>query len=119
MDKRKHERGSNLSKTKGFLAGLLIGGLTGAGAMLLLAPQSGQRARARLQRKSIELREQASEGLGAAVAQARGKARQITHGLSDKAEEILQRGQDLIAEQKVQPSALGGNAEKALPGVRR
>jgi hypothetical protein len=47
----------------GILAGALIGSLAGATAMLLLAPQSGKRTRAKLQRQSHELREQTAETL--------------------------------------------------------
>ena len=61
------------------LIGLLIGGLAGAVTMLLLAPQSGKSTRAKLQRQSHELREQTAETVEDAVAQARTKARQITH----------------------------------------
>jgi YtxH-like protein len=43
----------------GLLIGLLIGGLTGAVAMLFLAPQSGKESRAKMQQLSHELREQA------------------------------------------------------------
>ena len=60
------------------LIGLLIGGLAGAVTMLLLAPQSGKKTRAKLQRQSHELREQTAETVEDAMAQARDKARQIT-----------------------------------------
>ena len=39
------------------LAGVLIGGLAGAVAMLLLAPQSGKDTRRHIQKKGIELRD--------------------------------------------------------------
>lgn len=44
-----------------FLAGFLIGGLIGAGAALLMAPQSGEETRALIGEKSIELRDRAYE----------------------------------------------------------
>jgi gas vesicle protein len=111
MDKRNQETGSNIRYTKGFLAGALVGGLAGAGAMLLLAPQSGKRTRARLQQKSIELRDQASDSLDDAVAQVRVKTRQITTGIGDKAEELQHRGQEMIDEQKERFSALRGDGK--------
>lgn len=43
-----------------FLAGFLVGGITGAVVALLFAPQSGAETRAQLQEKSIELRERAA-----------------------------------------------------------
>jgi len=61
------------------LISLRIGGLTGALVMLLVAPQSGKRTRAKLHRQSAEWREQASDTMEDAVASARDKTRQITH----------------------------------------
>jgi hypothetical protein len=63
----------------GLLAGLLIGGLAGAVSMLLLAPRSGKRTRARLRQQGIELREQAAETVEDTVAQARVKTHQVAH----------------------------------------
>lgn len=42
-----------------FLAGFLVGGVTGAIVALLFAPQSGAETRAQLQEKGIELRDRA------------------------------------------------------------
>jgi len=44
-----------------FLAGLIIGGLMGAAAALLLAPQPGDEIRAQLREKGIELKDRAAE----------------------------------------------------------
>lgn len=114
MDKRKEEIGTNLGYTKGFLAGVLIGGLAGAGAMLLLAPQSGKRTRAQIRQKSIELRDEASEAVDDAVAQVRVKTRRITAGIGDKAEELQHRGQEMIDEQKERFSTLVESGKKAV-----
>ncbi len=84
----------------GMLAGSLIGGLAGATAMLLLAPQSGKRTRAKLQRQSHELREQAADTVGDAVDQARDAARQITHDVRKQAVELEHRGQAMLAGEK-------------------
>ena len=78
-----------------FVAGLLIGGLAGAIAMLLLAPQSGKKTRATIQQKSIELREQTTGAVEDAVAQARTKARQIRAGVHEQAGALEERGQDV------------------------
>ena len=56
-----------------FLAGFVIGGLVGAAAALLLAPQSGEETRTLIRDKGIELREQADD-LGV---EARRRAEQI------------------------------------------
>lgn len=116
MDKRNHEPGSNARQTRGFLAGVLIGALAGAGAMLLLAPQSGKRTRAKLQQKGIELRDQASEVADDAVAQVRVKTRQVTAGIGHKAEELQHRGQEMLDEQKERFSTLVESRKKAVHG---
>ena len=66
----------------GMLISLLIGGLTGALVMLLVAPQSGKRTRAKIHRQSAEWREQAADTMGDVVASARDKTHQITHDVS-------------------------------------
>ena len=76
----------------GMLIGWLIGGLTGALAMLLLAPQSGKKTRAKLKRQSRQLREQAAGTMEDALASAQAKARQVTHDVTDKAEELSRAG---------------------------
>ena len=54
----------------GVLTGLLIGGLAGAGAMLLLAPQSGEKTRAQIQEKTIQLRDETTGVMDEAMAKA-------------------------------------------------
>ena len=44
-----------------FLAGLILGGLTGAAVGLLLAPQTGEETQAQLREKGIELKERVAE----------------------------------------------------------
>ena len=80
----------------GLLIGVLIGSLAGAVAMLLVAPQSGKRIRAKLRRQSHELREQAAETVGDAVEQAHVTARHITHDVRKQAEELEKRGQAML-----------------------
>ena len=84
----------------GGLAGALSGGLVGAVAMLLLAPQSGKRTRAKLQWKSHDLREQTAETMEDAVAQARVEVRQIAHDVRKQADELEQRVAVLLDGQK-------------------
>jgi len=52
-EKANSQEMENTSNAKPVLAGLLIGGLAGAGAMLLLAPQSGKETRAQIQQKTM------------------------------------------------------------------
>ena len=112
MDNPDQENGNNAKNIGGFLAGLLVGGLAGAGAMLLLAPQSGEKTRAQIQQKSIELRDQTAKTVEGAVAQARGKARQITDDVHKQAEELQQRGQNMLDGQR-------DHLSETLKGLRK
>jgi gas vesicle protein len=86
--------------------GLLIGGLLGAGAMLLLAPQSGKRTRAKIQLKSIELRDQTTEAMEDMVEQATDKVQQTEASLRKQAKELEHRGQAMFDDQKKRLSLL-------------
>jgi gas vesicle protein len=118
MHKQSHEREYNVNHPRGFLAGLLMGGLAGAGTMLLLAPQSGEKTRAQIQRKSIELRDQAAETVEDAVAQSRVKARQITADVHEQSEALQQRGQNMLDEQKERLSTVVEAGKTAVQGSR-
>jgi len=84
----------------GFLGGLLVGGLTGATAMLLLAPQSGQKTRAKIQQKGIELRQQTSDAVEGAITETRHKAHQMNASAHRQAKAIQQSGQNALDDQK-------------------
>jgi gas vesicle protein len=118
MDNHRQEHKNDANNMWSFLAGLLIGGLAGAGAMLLLAPQSGKKTRAQIQRKSIELRDQTTEAVEDAVAQAGVKARQITADVHEQAESLQQRGQDMLGEQKERLSTVVEAGKTAVQGSR-
>lgn len=83
-----------------FLAGLLMGGLIGAGVMLLLAPQSGKRTRLQIQRKGRDLRVHTADVVDGGMTQVRTKARDISTGIHDHAEDMQQLGQDVVDQQK-------------------
>jgi gas vesicle protein len=51
----------NGSETGAFLAGFIIGGLVGAAAALILAPQSGEQTRTVIREKGLELRDRAED----------------------------------------------------------
>ncbi len=118
MVKQIEEQPHNVSNALRMLAGVVIGGLAGAGVMLLLAPQSGKRTRARIQQKSMELRDQAADNMDDAVAVVRIKARKIKADLGDRAEVLQRRGQEVIDGQKEHLSMLVDGADKAIQGLR-
>ena len=116
MDNHDHEHENGVNQVGGFFAGLLIGGLAGAVAMLLLAPQSGKRTRAQIQLKSMELREQTTEAVEDALKQARTQGRQIRADVREKADELQQRGPAVLDEQKETWSALVEAGKTAVQG---
>ena len=84
-----------------FFAGFLVGGLIGAGAALLLAPQSGEETRAQIRDKSLELRDRAEVALD----DARAKVEAVAADIKRRAEElqiqskvVLEEGQRHLAE---------------------
>jgi len=113
---QEHETGAN--GTWSFLAGLLAGGLAGAGAMLMLAPQSGKKTRAQIQQKSIQLRDQTTEAVEDTVEQVGNKVRQITADVHGQAETLQQRGQDMLDEQKKRLSTVVEAGKTAVQGSR-
>ncbi len=114
MDNHYQENGNNAKYVWGFWAGLLVSGLAGAGAMLLLAPQSGKKTRAQIRQTSTELRDQTVKTVEDAVAQARGKAHQIADDVHEQAGELQQRGQDMLDEQRGHLSKTLKDAGKAV-----
>lgn len=111
---RNHDNDANL--VGGFFAGLLLGGLAGAGAMLLLAPQSGKRTRTQIQMRGIELRDQATDAVDAAVAQTRSRARRFRSGTRVKMEGLQHRTQLLLEKQKAHVSAAVEAGKHAVLG---
>jgi gas vesicle protein len=83
-----------------FIAGLLVGGMVGAGVMLMLAPQAGKKTLGQIQKKGIELRHQTAEVVEDVVTQTEGKARQFGAEISKQAKELEHRGKELLNEQK-------------------
>ena len=101
--RKAHE--SEIGSAGGFMAGMVLGGLAGAGTMLLLAPQSGKKTRSEIQQRGMELRDQTVETVENTVAEARVKARQITSSARKQAQELQQRGEQVIEEQRDRLSA--------------
>jgi gas vesicle protein len=117
------ENDHNARTAAGFLAGLLIGGLAGAVTTLLLAPQSGERTRAQIQRQGIALRTQATEAIEGTMDEARDTGRRLSQDvhkqaakIQKQAEKIQQAGQDLLDEQKERWSPVVDASQKAVNG---
>jgi gas vesicle protein len=99
-----------------FLIGFIVGGLTGAVAALLMAPQSGEETRTVIKEKAIELKDRASQNLDeayaqaeAAAAEARARFEELAVMTKERAEELQRKGQVVLEEQKAK-------FERKLPG---
>lgn len=88
MNNHKQENKYKTSNPSGFLAGLLLGSLAGAGTMLFLAPQSGQKTRAQIRRISQDWRVHTAETVADSVAQVRAEVEQVTTNIQKQAEEL-------------------------------
>jgi gas vesicle protein len=107
-----------------FLVGFIVGGLTGAVAALLFAPQSGEETRAVIKERSIELRDKASEEAESAwkraetaANEAREKADELTKQVRAQSEEITlkarKRGEELVETTKESVKKVTGHIKKA------
>ncbi len=97
-----------------FLVGFIMGGLAGAVAALLLAPQSGEETRAIIKERSIELRDQASadaeeawKRAEEAAKQARARAEEATKQARARAEELAQQARSQGEEISLKARAKG------------
>jgi len=107
---------SPASYARAGVAGLLLGGLAGAGAALLLAPQSGKETRVQIQQKTIELRDRAAETADQAISQVKSTTHQITTDVREKAGELQQHGQELLVKQLEHVSAAAEAGKAAIKG---
>ena len=83
-----------------FLVGFIVGGLTGAVAALLFAPQSGEETRALIKDKSIELRDKAQITAEEAYARAESAAKEARARAEELAHEARIRAEQLASEVK-------------------
>lgn len=119
MDNQTQEHGYYVGEAIGFLAGLLIGGVVGAGAMLLLAPNSGEDTRATIRHEGLALRNRTAETVEGAMAQARAKTGRIKTDVHKQAKELQQRGQDMLDEQKEVVSTVVEAEKTALHNISK
>ena len=95
----------NPKNTRPVLLGLLIGGLTGAAAMLLFAPQSGKRLRTQIRQESVQLSDRATKGIDKTISQVRSETNRIKAEVQEKAGKLKQLGQEKLVEQMDHVSA--------------
>jgi len=103
-----------------FLVGFIVGGVSGAIAALLLAPQSGEETRTMIKDKTIELRDQAATTVEETLAKAEKaaneavkKAETLLEQAKKKATEIAEQGQVVLEESKAKIAKAAKTAVKA------
>jgi len=90
-----------------FLVGFVVGGVAGAVAALLLAPQSGEETRTLIKDKSIELRDAAAQ-----------QADLIAKRAGEVSTEAKTRGKVLVDEARTRGKDLVDSAKKAVAKKR-
>jgi gas vesicle protein len=100
--------------TKHVLTGIVVGGLIGATAMMLLAPRSGEELRAEIKDKAMDLRDRTTETMKDRVSQVVSKAGHLKGGIRGKSQDIKHRGQDVLIEQLDRVSEAVEAAKKAI-----
>jgi gas vesicle protein len=85
--------------TRHVLTGIVVGGLIGATAMMLLAPRSGEEMREEIKDKAMDLRDRTTEGVKDRVSQVVSRAEHLKGGLKGRSSDLKHRGQDVLIEQ--------------------
>ena len=87
------------SNTFGVVVSMLVGGLAGAGAMLLLAPQSGEKTRMQIKEKGVELRDHTTGMMEVVMARIWLAKQKISRDGRRKTKKLLHQSQALFADQ--------------------
>lgn len=103
-----------------FLVGFIVGGLTGAVAALLMAPQTGEDTRNTIREKAIVLGDRVSTSVEDAYAKAEASAvetrtrfDELAKMTKEKADELSHKGKVLIEEQRSKVTEV---VSKVIPG---
>ena len=102
MNNKKREAKQDNNQLSGFLAGflflggLLLGSVAGAGAMLLMAPQSGKKTRKQLQRKGQKMQKKTAKTVKHKAEQVQDKAHQVTTSIQDVVDGQKERWEPVI-----------------------
>jgi len=100
--------------TRHVLTGIVVGGLIGATAMMLLAPRSGEEMREEIKDKAMDLRDRTTEGVKDRVSQVVSRAEHLKGGLKGRSNDLKHRGQDVLIEQLDRVSEAVEAAKKVL-----
>ncbi|MGE5248652.1 MAG: YtxH domain-containing protein [Bacteroidota bacterium] len=108
------ERTDQAKQAAKVLAALLVGGLVGAGTMMLYAPRSGKETRSKLQDRTLHLRDQTVGGVKNAVKQVSSRTHDLTEDVKDRADDLQHQGRQAIADQLDRVAAAAKAGRKAI-----
>lgn len=103
--------------TRHVLTGVVVGGLIGATAMLLLAPRSGEEMRAEIRDKAVDLRDRTTETVKDKVSEVASRASHLRGGIKGKSQDIKERGQGALIEQLDRVSEAVEAAKRVLQDI--
>lgn len=109
-------RHSGSSTAKYVFWGLFIGGLIGAAAMYLFAPQSGEENRKQIKQKTFELRDKVTDLVNDTLEQVSQESKKLKNNVLQKADQIKKTGQEKLVEQIDRASAVLDKAKKEVEG---
>ncbi len=97
-----------------FLVGFIVGGLAGAVAALLLAPQSGEETRAVIKERSIELRDRATAEAEDAWKRAEETAKEARSRADELAKQAIAQGEEITLKAREKGKEFAETAKKAV-----
>lgn len=120
-----HNQQPHQNNSFNVFVGLLVGSVAGAVTMLLLAPQSGEETRKKIQEKGMELRDRTFEAVEGTMSQVRAKTNELTSSGREKFDELKasgreklndlkQQGQELVVEKLDRVSEAAEAGKKAI-----
>jgi len=112
------------SDTGAFLAGFVIGGLVGAAAALIMAPQSGEATRSQLAARSRELRQAGEEQFGTyqqrvsqVATTARSQVEDTTDEIQEQARIVLDEGKTRVEKGRARVSETIDHGKERVTGA--
>lgn len=105
------------SETGAFLAGFVIGGLVGAAAALIMAPQSGAATRAEIAARSEELRRTGEQRLQEYRLQAERAAEEARHKVEETTEQVQEQARIVLDEGKAKVAETLETAQSKVEGA--
>ncbi len=122
------ERTDGNSYTRGFLAGALIGGLTGAVVALLFAPKSGRELRRDIAERTSELYDRAQEALNpkqvgeelppVTINQGKLRAQAIVTAAREQAENLLSSAEQVLRDARTKAAQAKEHIQANIEKVR-